>query len=80
MGNMEWNQTLPGQGSNSVTEDVDDGYALAVSYPNAFGLVKINATGFVQQNQTYVAQGDIAEARSIILVDDGGYAIAGWTQ
>ena len=69
-----------GQGSNSIIENNDGTFALTVNYPNAFGLVKISASGQEQLNQTYAGPVDEAEAQAIIQTEDEGYAIAGWTK
>jgi hypothetical protein len=79
-GNVEWNRTTLGQGSNSIIESNEDTFALTVNYPNAFGFVKINASGEEQLNQSYPGPFDEAEAQAIIQTEDEGYAIAGWTK
>lgn len=78
-GNMEWQKTLPGNDATSVVETDDGNYALAVQYPDSFGLVIIDSSGNILLNQTYPAPADQAYAQAIALGVDGGYAIAGWT-
>jgi len=87
-GIMQWSQPYYGGGDDgaySVVQTSDGGYALA-GYTNSFGaghddfwLVKTGAGGNVEWNQTYGgANSDVAW--SVVQTDDGGYAIAGWTQ
>ncbi len=86
-GNMEWNQTYGGteaDGTTSLIQTSDGGYALLGSTEsfgagaNDFWLVKTDASGNMQWNQTYGGTGsDIAS--SLIETSDGGYALAGYT-
>ena len=50
---MQWNQTLPGITANQVIATIDGGYALAVEYSNAFGLVKIDSCGNIVFNEVF---------------------------
>jgi hypothetical protein len=86
-GNMEWNRTYGGTDSDvgySVIETSDGGYAIA-GYTWSYGaggadawLIKTDATGNIEWNQTYGgADGDAGY--SIVETSDGGYAIAGIT-
>ena len=86
-GNMEWNQTYGGAEYDlvsSLVETVDGGYALA-GYTLSFGagsddfwLVKTDASGNMEWNQTY---GGAYQDRAHSLVEgsDGGYVLAGYT-
>jgi len=85
-GNMQWNQTYGGKYWDwpySVVQTVDGGYAM-VGYTTSFGtigdfwLVKTDASGNVQWNQTYGGAG-YDTPHSIIQTSDGGYALTGDT-
>jgi len=86
-GNMEWNQTYGGtiwDQAYSLVETSDGGYALA-GRTNSFGagsydcwLVKIDANGNMQWNQTYGGE-RWDEAYSLVESPDGGFALAGRT-
>jgi len=71
-GNMEWNQTYGGAGSDRATliETSDGGYALA----GGALLVKTDAQGNIKWNKTI--GGSI---NSLVETADGGYALAGYT-
>ena len=83
----EWNQTYGGPNGDSaysVVETGDGGYAIAGS-TGSFGaggwdfwLVKTDAAGNMEWNQTYGGT-DHDEARSVVETSDGGYALAGIT-
>ena len=86
-GTVQWNQTYGGPGDDvvrSVVETSDGGYAI-VGVTDSYGsgssdvwLVKTNATGTVQWNQTYGGlSGD--EGSLVVETGDGGYAIIGYT-
>jgi hypothetical protein len=85
-GNMEWNQTYGGKGHEeaySLVVTSDGGYVLA-GYTESFGaggtdfwLIKIDAYGNVEWNQTY-GGAQYEYARSLVETSDGGYAIAGF--
>jgi hypothetical protein len=88
LGNIQWNQTYGGTGSNtarSLVATSDGGYAIAgAAGVSGFGgggdfwLVKTDALGNIQWNQTY--GGTSSDwAYSLVATSDGGYAIAGWT-
>jgi hypothetical protein len=86
-GNMEWNQTYGGVESdvaNSLVETSDGGYALAgwtASFgagDNDFWLVKTDANGNMEWNQTY-GESEEEVAYSLVEASDGGFAIAGYT-
>ena len=91
-GNMKWNQTYGNladwERAYALTTTTDGGYALAgqVSYSgipisNDFWLVKTDAKGNIQWNQTYGidewGQRDWEIAYSLIETTDGGFALAG---
>jgi len=89
-GNMEWSQTYEGKGddyANSLVETSDGGYAIAgtrdlvISYlltreEGNFFLVKTDAYGNMEWNQTYGGSG-YNYANSLVATSDGGYVIAG---
>jgi hypothetical protein len=73
-GNMLWNRTYGGTGSNraySVVQTTDGGYALAGSSDD-FSLMKTDANGNLLWNRTL--QGD---ALSMVQTNDCGFALAG---
>jgi hypothetical protein len=82
LGNMQWNMTYGGTGVENgyaLLQSSDGGYVLTGS-TNSFGaggnniwLVKTDALGNIQWNQTY-GEGS---AYSVVATSDGGYAIAG---
>jgi hypothetical protein len=86
-GNMQWNKTYGTIGNDmevcSVVQTSDGGYALAGSAPSHganhdFWLVKTDADGNMQWNQTYgTTENDDDVAFSIVQTRDGGYALAG---
>ncbi len=85
-GNMQWNQTYGGANwdeARSVVQTNDGGYALCgmtASFgagSNDFWLVKTDADGNMQWNQTYGGV-DYEKAHSLIETSDGGYALAGY--
>jgi len=86
-GNMEWNQTYGGTNhdiAHSLVETSDGGYALA-GETSSFGagyddfwLVKTDANGNMEWNQTYGGV-KYEEASCLVELSDGGYALAGWT-
>jgi hypothetical protein len=86
-GNMLWNQTYGGPGRETepgVCQTSDGGYAMA-GYTESFGaggqdawLVKTDASGNMEWNQTYGGTGD-DYTYSVVATSDGGYAIAGST-
>jgi predicted secreted protein len=86
LGNMEWNRTYGGYAMDeaySLIETSDGGYAVA-GYTESFGagsadfwLVKTDALGNMEWNQTYGGAGDYDVARSLVTTPDGGYVIAG---
>jgi predicted secreted protein len=86
-GNMQWNRTYGGAGDDltwSVVQTSEGGYGLA-GQTNSYGaggsdawLVKADAAGTMQWNQTYGGPKDDA-AISLIQTGDGGYAMAGYT-
>jgi len=86
-GNIEWNQTYGGYGEDtgySLVQTRDGGYALSGSTLN-FGaeshdmwLIKTDANGNVEWNQTYGGPG-WEKAYSLIETSDGGFAMAGET-
>jgi len=87
-GNAQWNQTYGGtsyDAARALVQTGDGGYALA-GYTSSFGvggydcwLVKTDAAGNAQWNQTYGGKG-IDWAIALVQTSDGGYALAGWTE
>jgi hypothetical protein len=86
-GTAQWNQTYGGTDYDagwSVVQTSDGGYAVA-GYTNSYGagwsdvwLVKTDASGTLQWNQTY--GGTVTDVGfSVVETSDGGYAIAGYT-
>ena len=86
-GNMTWNMTYGGTGSEvalDLVRTIDGGYALAGSTTSFgaggydFWLVKTDANGNMQWNQTY---GGIngERANALVQTNDGGFALAGYT-
>jgi hypothetical protein len=87
VGTAQWSQTYGETGDDfrySVVETVDGGYAIAgytFSYGTGdydFWLVKTDAAGTTQWNQTYGGPG-WDWGQSVVETIDGGYAIAGTT-
>jgi predicted secreted protein len=86
-GNMLWNKTYGGNGTeseNAMVQTSDGGYAmLGVTGSfgaggNDFWLVKTDAAGNMQWNKTYGGTGsDIGV--SVFQTNDGGYAVSGLT-
>jgi hypothetical protein len=86
-GMLQWNQTYGGTGNDfgrSLIATSDGGYALLCS-SDSYGaggndmlLVKTNAMGVLEWNQTYGGSGS-ESVSSIIETDDGGYTLAGST-
>jgi hypothetical protein len=85
-GNEQWNQTYGGTTDDfgtSVVQTSDGGYAIAgrtnsYGVGNDFWLVKTDAAGNSQWNQTYGGT-NYEEVHSVVQTSDGGYAIAGHT-
>jgi hypothetical protein len=84
-GNIQWNKTYGGAADDtaySLVQTSDGGYALA-GCTNSYRagdsayLVKTDASGNVQWNQTYGGGGDDYYAYSLVQTSDGGYAMAG---
>jgi hypothetical protein len=88
-GNMQWNN-YEGEGIAEMGEGIayslvqtgDGGYALAgyviFGYTD-FWLVKTDADGNMQWDNTYDGGGDSEHAYSLVQTSDGGYALAGST-
>ncbi len=82
-GNMQWSKTYGGTGNeyaSSLIATLDGGYALAGTiYPSlgasaaGMWLVKTDASGSMQWNQTYGED----SAYSLVATSDGGYALTG---
>jgi hypothetical protein len=83
-----WSQTYGGandDSANAIVQTSDGGYALT-GYTRSFGagsddfwLVKTDANGKLEWNQTYGGtKSDIA--RSLVETSDGGYALTGYTR
>jgi hypothetical protein len=90
-GNFLWDRTYGGagwDGANSIVQTSDGGYALA-GQTNSFGaggndfwLVKTDAEGNMQWNQTFGGAGDDgsgAVGSSLVQTHDSGYVLAGYT-
>jgi len=87
-GTMMWNRTYGGtdvDGAYALLQTADGGYALA-GRTNSFGagnedfwLVKTDAAGTMQWNQTYGGT-DVDVAYALVQTADGGYALAGYTK
>ena len=88
-GNMEWNQTYGGPGSDfarSLIETSDGGYAIGgsfdPSYEDAFDcdswLVKTDNYGNMQWNRTY-SDLPLNYCSDLVETSDGGYLLAGTT-
>lgn len=86
-GNHLWNKTCGGTKDDyaySIVQTGDGGYAIAgttYSYGVGFSdfwLVKTDAGGNVQWNQTY-GGANADEAYTVVQTGDGGYALAGYT-
>ncbi len=85
-GNLEWNQTYGGtndDSARSVVQTGDGGYALG-GYTKSFGagdwdfwLVKTDASGEMQWNETYGGAED-DYVQSVVQTGDGGYTLAGY--
>jgi predicted secreted protein len=86
-GNMQWNKTYGGTGADNgfhMIQTVEGGYAI-IGSTSSFGaggndvwLVKTDASGNMQWNQTYGGTGgDLGY--SLVATSDGGYALAGNT-
>lgn len=75
-GNMEWNKTYGGAGSDiayAVVQTSDSGYVLAGCTDSIAFLVKTDSVGRVQWNRTYLG----GVAFSVVQTSDGGYVLAG---
>ncbi len=88
VGKMQWNQTYGGTGTDcaySVVQTVDGGYVIAGEIGSlrtghhGFWLVKADSTGNMQWNRTYGGTGN-DHGCSVVQTNDGGYAIAGFTE
>ena len=86
-GNMQWNKTYGGtsyDNAYSLVQTGDGGYAIAGSTQSYgagesdFWLVKTDASGNMEWNQTYGGE-NAEQANSLVTTSDGGYAIAGST-
>jgi hypothetical protein len=86
-GEMKWNRTYGGTEDDSASSLVatSDGGCAMAGFTRSFGagqndfwLVKIDASGNVEWNQTYGGT-DYDSASSLVVTSDGGYAIAGRT-
>lgn len=85
-GNEEWNQTYGGAGhesGNSAQQTSDGGYILAGSTSSLgdewgeFWLVKTDADGNEEWNQTFFGRPDAEFARSVRQTVEGGYIVIG---
>jgi hypothetical protein len=87
-GNMEWNQTYGSSIRNffsSLIEVSDGGFVMAGNIHSGdaggenFWLVKTDAQGNIQWNQTYGGE-DMDRPYSLVQTSDGGFALAGETK
>ncbi|PVX25130.1 MAG: hypothetical protein CW691_05540 [Candidatus Bathyarchaeum sp.] len=88
-GNMQWNHTYGGAGTDyndGLVETADGGFALA-GMQFSFGvgesnlwLVKTDASGNMQWNQTYAGAGFSYNGGGLLELSDGGFALAGETR
>ena len=86
-GNMIWNQTYGGPGTEwafSIVKTSDDGYVL-LGRTNSFGqgdndfwLVKTDSNGVLEWNRTIGDSGD-DRGRFLVNTSDGGFLLLGWT-
>jgi len=87
-GNKIWDKTLGGTSedwANSIIQTKDRGYMVA-GWTKSMGagktdvwIIKLNKKGDLVWDKTFGGSED-DEAHSIIQTDDGGYAVAGWTE
>ena len=87
-GTLQWTKTYDGgnwEEAYALVQTSDGGYALAGSsgdkvgiYHSDFWLVKTDPSGNMEWNHAYGGPG-IEKAGSVIQTDDGGYAVAGYT-
>jgi hypothetical protein len=87
-GNMQWNKTYGGTGTEiglSVVRTADGGYALA-GQTSSFGagdwdawLIKTNSAGNQQWNKTFGGPNQ-DDGKCVVQSGDGGYVIAGYTR
>jgi len=87
-GNKIWDKTLGGtseEWANSIVQTEDKGYMVA-GWTKSMGagktdawIIKLNKRGDLVWDRTFGGSED-DEAHSIIQTEDGGYAIAGWTE
>ena len=88
-GNIQWDRTYGGterERANKLVKTSDGGYAIAGSTNSSdsgyydFWLVKTNATGYMEWNQTYKETNlSSYDEVSFFATSDGGYALAGRT-
>jgi len=86
-GNQQWTQTYGGVGGDygwSLVETIDGGYAIG-GYTASYGaggndvwLVKTDASGIMQWNQTYGGANN-DQGYSVVQTSDGGYVVTGYT-
>ncbi len=87
-GNKIWDKTLGGtseEWANSIVQTEDKGYMVA-GWTKSMGagktdawIIKLNKRGDLDWDRTFGGSED-DEAHSIIQTEDGGYAVAGWTE
>jgi hypothetical protein len=87
-GNKIWDKTLGGtseEWANSIVQTEDKGYMVA-GWTKSMGagktdawIIKLNKRGDLVWDRTFGGSED-DEAHSIIQTEDGGYAVAGWTE
>jgi len=87
-GNKIWDKTFGGTSedwANSLIQTEDRGYMVA-GWTSSMGagktdiwIIKLNKRGDLVWDKTFGGSED-DEAHSIIQTDDGGYAVAGWTE
>jgi len=87
-GNKIWDKTPGGTSedwANSIIQTKDRGYMVA-GWTSSMGagktdvwIIKLNKRGDLVWDETFGGSED-DEAHSIVQTDDGGYAVAGWTE
>ena len=85
-GNQQWNHpyfsqikgsdfsTLLSGEPNSLVQTPVGGYALAGGFNNGVCIIKTDAQGFIEWNQSYLGVGS---AQALIVTSDGGFALVG---
>ena len=77
LGNKLWHKTYTGTWVYSMTKTSDQGFALAGKQGVYMMLLKVDSSGNIQWTRD--REFGYSVARSVVLTDDGGYAVAGET-